>query len=194
MPRKGETEGRDSGTGEGRSGTGVGRSSKSGAHAGGKRGDAFGVNAGSAETEAAFETSSGSAAESSSEARETGGESGWAEARVRATEVVEEISQELMNSIDLRGRVDRNPYGVMATAVGIGFVLGGGLFSRFTGRIVAMGVRMGLMAALPAVQKQLWAAALGQLDQPEDVTNRRVDRGDDEGDEAGAATPAPDAT
>jgi hypothetical protein len=36
----------------------------------------------------------------------------------------------------------------VALAVGVGYVLGGGLFSRLTARIVGTGIRIGLRAAL----------------------------------------------
>ncbi|HEY0712268.1 MAG TPA: hypothetical protein VGF45_06325 [Polyangia bacterium] len=133
----------------------------------------------------------GSETASSGDESETG-EGGWQQARVRATEVAQELSDELMASIDLKGRAERNPYGVLAAGVGIGFVLGGGLFSRFTGRIVGTGVRMALLAAMPVVQKQLWAAALGRLDEAQDVS--ASDEDDDSGAEPGTETASPEAT
>jgi hypothetical protein len=56
--------------------------------------------------------------------------------------------------IDVDGRVERNPYGMMAGAVGAGFVLGGGLFTRLTGRITGAVLRVGVMAALPRLEKE----------------------------------------
>lgn len=55
-------------------------------------------------------------------------------------------------SIDLRGRVQRNPIGMVAAALGVGYVLGGGLFSPFTGRLVRYGLRL---AVIPLVKSQL---------------------------------------
>lgn len=49
----------------------------------------------------------------------------------------------------------QSPYSVLAGAVGLGFVLGGGLFTRLTAKIVGVGLRVCVMAALPAVQKEL---------------------------------------
>jgi hypothetical protein len=60
----------------------------------------------------------------------------------------------LRDSLDLEGRVNRNPYGMMAGALGVGFVLGGGIFTRLGARVVGAGVRLGLMAALPLLQRQ----------------------------------------
>ena len=49
----------------------------------------------------------------------------------------------------------------VAMAVGVGYVLGGGLFSRLTARIVGTGIRIGLRTALlPFVTESL--VALGQ--------------------------------
>ena len=57
--------------------------------------------------------------------------------------------------LDIEGRLQRNPYGMVAGAVAVGFVLGGGLFTRLTARIAGAGLRMGLMAALPLLQQEL---------------------------------------
>jgi hypothetical protein len=57
--------------------------------------------------------------------------------------------------VDIEGRVERNPYGMMAGAMGAGFVLGGGLFTRLTGKIVGAALRIGVMAALPRLEKEL---------------------------------------
>jgi hypothetical protein len=61
----------------------------------------------------------------------------------------------LREALDIDGRVQRNPYGMLAGALGVGFVLGGGIFTRLGARLVGTGVRVGLMAALPLFQKQL---------------------------------------
>jgi hypothetical protein len=62
----------------------------------------------------------------------------------------------LREIFDIEGRLQRNPYGTVAGAVAIGFVLGGGLFTRLTARIAGAGLRMGLMAALPLLQQKLF--------------------------------------
>jgi len=61
----------------------------------------------------------------------------------------------LRDAFDIKGRLKRSPYGMVAGALGIGFVLGGGLFTRFASQILGTGLRIGLMAALPIVQKQV---------------------------------------
>jgi len=65
-------------------------------------------------------------------------------------------------SIDLRGRVDRNPVGMVLAAAGIGYFLGGGLFSPLTGKLVKIGLRVAL---IPLVKSQL-ANLAGQQAQP----------------------------
>ncbi|MES1204474.1 MAG: hypothetical protein ABUS79_00930 [Pseudomonadota bacterium] len=67
------------------------------------------------------------------------------------------VQTTLLEATSLQERLDRNPYGVVAGAFGLGFVLGGGLFTRFTGRIVGAAVRVGLTAALPYLQEELMA-------------------------------------
>jgi hypothetical protein len=63
---------------------------------------------------------------------------------------------DLSATLDLKGRVDRNPYGMIAAAVGVGYVLGGGLFTPTTARLIRLGVRL---AALPFVKDELLAMA-----------------------------------
>jgi hypothetical protein len=63
---------------------------------------------------------------------------------------------DLRETVDLSGRVDRHPYGTLAAAVGIGYLLGGGLFTPLTGRIVGLGLRLGLrLALLPLVKDEI---------------------------------------
>ena len=65
-------------------------------------------------------------------------------------------------SIDLRGRVQKNPIAMVAAAAGIGDVLGGGLFSPMTARLVRYGIRL---AIIPLVKSQL-AGIVGGADSP----------------------------
>ena len=72
----------------------------------------------------------------------------WAATRSAVTD--------LRGTLDIDGRVRRNPYGTVAAALGIGYVLGGGLFSPLTGRIVGLGMRIGLrLAVLPLLKREL---------------------------------------
>jgi hypothetical protein len=68
---------------------------------------------------------------------------------------------ELVDKIDLRGRVRRHPYGMLAAGVGLGYVLGGGFFTPLTRRIVRLAVRL---AALPLVKDELVGLAEAALD------------------------------
>lgn len=61
----------------------------------------------------------------------------------------------IKEAADIDGRVERNPYLMMAGALGAGFVLGGGLFTRLTERIAGAALRIGMMAALPQVQDEI---------------------------------------
>jgi len=58
--------------------------------------------------------------------------------------------------LDLKGRVQRNPYGMVAAALGVGYVLGGGLFTPLTARMLRVGVRL---AMLPFVKDELMGMA-----------------------------------
>jgi len=65
-------------------------------------------------------------------------------------------------SIDLRGRVQKNPLLMVAAAAGLGYVLGGGLFSPMTARLVRYGIRL---AIIPLVKSQL-AGIVGGAGEP----------------------------
>ncbi len=67
---------------------------------------------------------------------------------------------DLGQSLDLKGRVERHPYGMVAAALGVGYVLGGGLFTPLTARIIRLGVRL---AALPFVKDELVGMAEAAL-------------------------------
>jgi hypothetical protein len=63
---------------------------------------------------------------------------------------------DISDTIDLKGRADRHPYGTVAAALGIGYVLGGGLFTPLTARIVRMGIRIGMrLAVLPLLKQEV---------------------------------------
>jgi hypothetical protein len=92
-----------------------------------------------------------------------------------------ETVNDLKDRLDIDGRVARNPYGMMAAALGVGYVLGGGFFSPLTARIVGLGVRMGLrLAAIPFLENEL-------RELTESVVNGSQEReGDEEGEGNGA--------
>ena len=68
---------------------------------------------------------------------------------------VGDVGRLLRQTLDIEGRLERNPYGMVAGALGIGFVLGGGLFTRLSARIFGVGLRVALMAALPVLERQI---------------------------------------
>jgi|SwirhirootsSR3_FD_contig_51_10220677_length_870_multi_7_in_0_out_0_2 hypothetical protein len=68
------------------------------------------------------------------------------------------------DAVDLKGRVNRNPYGTVAAALGIGYVLGGGLFTPLTARIVGMGLRIGMRLAVLPLLKQEVAEVLESIE------------------------------
>jgi uncharacterized membrane protein YhaH (DUF805 family) len=78
----------------------------------------------------------------------------------------------LRETFDIKGRLKRNPYGMVAGALGIGFALGGGLFTRVASRILGTGLRIGLMAALPILQKQI----IDTFTKPKPDTTRETDQ------------------
>src|SRR5262249_51652333 len=66
----------------------------------------------------------------------------------------------LQSSLDLSGRVQRSPIPSVLVAAGIGYVLGGGLFSPTTKRALKVGLRLAL---IPFVKGQISALA-GRID------------------------------
>jgi hypothetical protein len=57
---------------------------------------------------------------------------------------------------ELKTRFDQHPYGALAAAVGVGYVLGGGFFTPLTERIAKLVLKAGVRAALvPFVAAQL---------------------------------------
>lgn len=81
--------------------------------------------------------------------------------------------QGLMEAVDLQGRVDRNPYGMVAGALGVGYLLGGGLFTPMTARLFRLAIKV---AAVPLVRGELLSFAEsaidGVLDRARKINNR----------------------
>jgi hypothetical protein len=52
--------------------------------------------------------------------------------------------------------VDEHPVGALAAAAGIGYALGGGLFTSLTSRLLRWGLRLGVQfAVLPALEREI---------------------------------------
>jgi hypothetical protein len=65
---------------------------------------------------------------------------------------------------ELKRQTLQHPVRSLAVALGVGFVLGGGLFSRVTARIVGTGLKLGLrMAVVPLVTQGLITLGDGLL-------------------------------
>jgi len=63
------------------------------------------------------------------------------------------MDRDLTPRADLEGEVRRHPYGTVAAALGIGYALGGGIFTPLTSRLVRLGLRIGIRAALLPILK-----------------------------------------
>lgn len=75
---------------------------------------------------------------------------------------------------DIRQRVEEHPWRMLGVAVGAGYVLGGGLFTALTGRLLLGGLRIGLrVAALPLVREELLGAFESVTDTGRGDTERR---------------------
>jgi hypothetical protein len=63
-------------------------------------------------------------------------------------------------ALDVPERVQQHPYGTLAAALGVGYVLGGGLFTRLTGRLLRTGARVAVeVATLPLVEQAFTSLA-----------------------------------
>ncbi len=76
------------------------------------------------------------------------------------TEVVGNRAASASRKIDLRGRVRKHPLAMLCAAAGVGYVLGGGLFTQTTARLLRYGLRI---AVIPLVKSQL-SGILGQTE------------------------------
>jgi hypothetical protein len=57
----------------------------------------------------------------------------------------------------LRRQLEERPYETLALVAGVGFILGGGLFTRFAVKIIASSLRVGVAAAFAPLVDSLLA-------------------------------------
>ena len=90
------------------------------------------------------------------------GHEAWA-GEGRGAEMIDKArtaATDLYEQLDVEGRVRRNPYGMMAAALGIGFVLGGGLTTGLGRRLLGLGMKTGIRLVLvPLLADELWGVA-----------------------------------
>jgi hypothetical protein len=67
-------------------------------------------------------------------------------------EQVRSTAEDFSHALDIRRRARRHPYAMVAAALGAGYILGGGLFSRTTARLLGVA---GRVAALPVLRSEL---------------------------------------
>ncbi len=65
------------------------------------------------------------------------------------------------DAVGLTPRVEKNPYALVAAALGAGYVLGGGLFTPTTARLLRLGLKL---AAVPMVRERLLDVAEAAVD------------------------------
>jgi ElaB/YqjD/DUF883 family membrane-anchored ribosome-binding protein len=59
---------------------------------------------------------------------------------------------DLKRKVDFQGRMERHPYTMLAAAAAVGYVLGGGLLTSMTARLIKIGLKV---AALPLIKDEL---------------------------------------
>jgi hypothetical protein len=64
-------------------------------------------------------------------------------ARALVTDVQDAVDQ-AVDTLDVAGRMKRNPYAVLGVAAGIGFLWGGGLFNRLAVLALKVGLPLGV--------------------------------------------------
>jgi hypothetical protein len=91
-------------------------------------------------------------------------------------EQVRTTASDFSDALDVRRRVRRHPYAMVAAALSVGYVLGGGLFSRTTVRLLGVA---GRVATLPLIRNELIGLAEAMLSGPADAEDSTTHAGSD---------------
>ena len=67
----------------------------------------------------------------------------------------------LSDAVGLTEHVEKAPYAMIGAALGVGYVIGGGLFTPTTARLIRMGMKL---AAIPQVRDRLLDVAEAAID------------------------------
>jgi hypothetical protein len=67
----------------------------------------------------------------------------------------------LADAVGLTDHVEKAPYAMIGAALGVGYVIGGGLFTPTTARLIRMGMKL---AAIPQVRDRLLDVAESAID------------------------------
>jgi predicted NBD/HSP70 family sugar kinase len=59
---------------------------------------------------------------------------------------------DLKQMLDIQGRMERHPYAMLTAAAAVGYVLGGGLVTSLTGRLLRVALKV---AAMPFIKDEL---------------------------------------
>jgi hypothetical protein len=113
--------------------------------------------------------------ETASRRRSDGGRRSRSNEPARLLAAIDEARQSITDfAEDLRTRVQDQPVKTLAMALGAGYILGGGLFSALTGRLVMGSLKIGLrLAALPVVREELLGFVETVTDRGRGETERR---------------------
>jgi hypothetical protein len=66
------------------------------------------------------------------------------------------LVNDVERALDVSGHLERHPIGTLVAAAGAGYVLGGGLFTPMTARLVRGALRLGVrFVVLPVLEREL---------------------------------------
>ena len=67
----------------------------------------------------------------------------------------------MSDAVGLTAQVEKAPYAMIGAALGVGYIVGGGLFTPLTGRLLRLGMKL---AAIPQVRDRLLDVAEAAID------------------------------